>query len=341
MVTVRQDASSLVTLGLILDNCVYGYSKEIISHSYIYWCHRAIWFLEVTYMKVIEKVSLVTILGNLILSVFKLTAGVVAKSSAMISDAVHSASDVFSTFVVIIGIRLASKEADKEHPYGHERLECVAAIVLAMALFITGLGIGAGALKTIFSGNYSDLQAPGVLALAAAIISIVCKEGMYWYTRYYARKIDSSALLADAWHHRSDALSSVGALIGIEGARLGFPIMDSIASIIIFGFILKAAYDIFKDAIDKMVDHSCDEETENQIYDCVLTNGEVLGIDSLHTRIFGNKVYVDIEIKVNGAYTLFRAHEIAEAVHDNIEKNFPKIKHIMVHVNPGFAEGKG
>ena len=288
--------------------------------------------------KVVDKVSTVTIIGNMLLSVFKLMAGIVAKSNAMISDAVHSASDVFSTFVVIIGIKLASKEADKEHPYGHERLECVAAILLAMILFLTGLAIGIEALKDIFSGSYGDLQVPGVLALAAAIVSIFSKEGMYWYTRYYAVKIDSGALLADAWHHRSDALSSVGALVGIGGARLGFPIMDSIASLVIFLFIVKASYDIFKDAIDKMVDHSCDDETEKRIYECVMTNKEVLGIDSLHTRIFGNKIYVDIEIMIDGSYTLIRSHEIAEEVHDSIEKNFSKIKHIMVHVNPAQAE---
>ena len=288
------------------------------------------------FQKVADKVTSVTILGNLILCVFKLLAGVAARSNAMISDAVHSASDVFSTFVVIIGIRLASKEADKEHPYGHERLECVAAIILAMILFITGLGIGLTAFRNIFSGSNSDLQVPGILALVAAIVSIVCKEGMYWYTRYYAKKIDSGALLADAWHHRSDAFSSVGALIGIGGARLGFPIMDSVASFVIFLFIVKAAYDIFKDAIDKMVDHSCDEEVEAQICECVKRNKEVRGIDSLHTRIFGNKIYVDIEIKVEGSYTLIKAHQIAEEVHESIEENFPKIKHIMVHVNPDF-----
>lgn len=288
--------------------------------------------------KVVDKVSTVTILENMFLAVFKFVAGIIAQSNAMISDAVHSASDVFSTFVVIIGVRLASKEADKEHPYGHERLECVAAMILSMILFITGLGIGIGALKNIFSGSYSELQVPGILALVAAIVSIVCKEGMYWYTRYYAKKIDSGALMADAWHHRSDSLSSVGALIGIGGARLGFPVMDSAASLVIFIFIAKAAYEIFKDAVDKMVDHSCDEETERQIYDCVMENKEVRGVDSLNTRIFGNKIYVDIEIEVNGSYTLIKAHEIAEEVHDNIEKNFPKIKHIMVHVNPVQSE---
>ena len=289
---------------------------------------------ENDFQKIANKVSTITIIGNVVLSVIKLLAGIIAHSNAMISDAIHSASDVFSTFVVIIGIKLSAKEPDKEHPYGHERLECVAAIILAMVLFITGLGIGIEALKNILHGNYSDLQIPGILALIVAIISIVSKEGMYWYTRYYAKKIDSSALMADAWHHRSDAFSSIGALIGIGGARLGFPIMDSIASMVIFIFIVNAAFQIFKDAMDKMVDHSCDDETEKQIYDCVMKNENVMGIDVLQTRIFGNKIYVDVEIQVNALYTLQVAHNIAEAVHEDIEENFPKVKHIMVHVNP-------
>ena len=289
---------------------------------------------ETEFRNVANRVSLVTIIGNVVLSVIKLLAGIIAHSSAMISDAVHSASDVFSTFVVIIGIKLASKKPDKEHPYGHERMECVAAIVLAMVLFITGLGIGLEAVKNIIHGNYGDLQVPGVLALITAIVSIVSTEAMYWYTRHYAKKIDSSALMADAWHHRSDAFSSIGALIGIGASRLGYPVMDSIASLVIFVFIVKAAFDIFKDAIDKMVDHSCDEETEKQIYECVMKNENVLGIDLLQTRVFGNKIYVDVEIQADASYTLQKAHDIAEAVHDDIEESFPKVKHIMVHVNP-------
>ena len=286
------------------------------------------------YQKAANKVSFITIIGNVILSVIKLIAGIVAHSNAMISDAVHSVSDVFSTIIVIIGIRLAAKESDKDHPYGHERLECVAAIILAMVLFITGFGIGAEALKNIFSGNYADLRVPGILALIVAVISIAGKEGMFRYTRYYARQIDSGALMADAWHHRSDAFSSIGALIGIGGARLGYPIMDSVASLVIFAFTAKAAFEIFKDAIDKMVDHSCDEETEKQIYNCVMENENVLGIDLLQTRIFGSKIYVDVEIQVDGSYTLQEAHNIAESVHEKIEQNFSKVKHIMVHVNP-------
>lgn len=292
---------------------------------------------EDEFKKVANKVSFITIVQNVLLSVFKLFAGIFAHSNAMISDAIHSASDVFSTIIVIIGVKLASKKSDKEHPYGHERLECVAAIVLSIVLLYTGIKIGSQAVKDIIGGNYQNLQKPGMLALVAAVVSIVTKEIMYWYTRHYAKKIDSSALMADAWHHRSDVLSSVGALVGIGGAMMGFPVMDSIASIVIFVFIAKAAYDIFKDAMDKMVDHSCDDETEKEMRDFVLAQKEVLSVDLLHTRIFGNKIYVDVEIGVNGSYTLRQAHEIAEEVHEGIEKNFPKVKHVMVHVNPADA----
>lgn len=290
--------------------------------------------MENNFEKVAMKVSFVSIVTNVILSVFKLFAGIFAHSGAMVSDAIHSASDVFSTFVVIIGIKISSKESDKEHPYGHERMECVAAIVLATILAITGLGIGSSAAEKLIAGHYETLVVPGMLALIAAILSIVVKETMFWYTRINAKRIDSGALMADAWHHRSDALSSVGALIGIGGAQLGFPVMDSIASLVICIFILKAAYDIFKDAVDKMVDKACDEETEEQLKSCALAQDGVLGIDLLHTRTFGNKIYVDIEISADGNMSLFEAHNIAEQVHDSIEQSFPKVKHIMVHVNP-------
>lgn len=284
--------------------------------------------------KTANRVSAVSIILNTLLSGFKLLAGIIASSNAMISDAIHSTSDVFSTIVVMIGIGFSVQEADKEHPYGHERMECVAAILLSAVLFITGAGIGIQALRDIVEKNYESLEIPGMLALIAAVVSIAAKEGMYWYTRHYAKQIDSSALMADAWHHRSDAFSSIGALIGIAGSRMGFPVMDAVASLVIFMFIVKAAFDIFKDALDKMVDHSGDEDTERAIYDCVIGHEDVRGIDLLQSRIFGNKIYVDLEIAVDAAYTLERAHDIAENVHEKIERDFPKVKHVMIHVNP-------
>lgn len=280
------------------------------------------------------RVSRVSILVNLLLSAGKLAAGILASSGAMVSDAVHSASDVFSTIIVMVGIRMSGKAADREHPYGHERMECVAAILLAVVLAITGFKIGASGLGKIVSGNYAELATPGILALAAAVISVAVKEWMYWYTRFYAKKIKSSALMADAWHHRSDSLSSVGAFIGILGARLGFPVMDPLASVIICLFILKAAYDIFKDAIDKMVDRACAPELEKELREFVLVQEGVQGIDQLRTRTFGSRIYVDVDIIADGSLPLREAHKIAEGVHSGIEKKFDQVKHIMVHVNP-------
>ena len=282
------------------------------------------------------RVSTVSIVGNLLLSLFKLLAGLLARSGAMVSDAVHSASDVFSSFIVIIGVKIASRDADSDHPYGHDRFECVAAIVLSTVLLITGLFIGYTALRKIFGAEEADV--PGVLALIAAVVSIVAKEAMYHYTMRYARRFDSSALRAEAWHHRSDALSSIGALIGVAGARLGWPILDPIASLVIFGFIVKAAVDIFRDAIEKMVDHACTPETEEALRVCALAQPGVRGIDLLQTREFGSRAYVDMEIAADGDLTLTESHRIAEQVHDAIEKEFPQVKHIMIHVNPRGGE---
>ena len=289
---------------------------------------------EKQFEKEAMKVSTVSIVVNVLLSLFKLLAGVIAHSGAMISDAIHSASDVFSTIIVMVGIHLAGRKSDKEHPYGHERMECVAAIVLATVLAGTGLGIGWSAIQSIAKESTGVVVVPGVLALVAAVVSILTKEGMYWYTRFHAKKIDSSALMADAWHHRSDALSSVGALVGIAASRMGYPLMDPLASLVICVFIEKAALAIFKDAINKMVDKACDEQTEQAIRECASKQEGVVRVDMLKTRVFGNKIYVDIEIGADGNETLREAHAVAEEVHNRIENEFPKVKHIMVHVNP-------
>jgi cation diffusion facilitator family transporter len=290
--------------------------------------------MEKTNEQIAMKVSRISIIGNIILSGFKLFAGIFAQSAAMISDAVHSMSDVFSTIIVMIGIKLANKKSDKEHPYGHERFECVAAIVLAAVLFATGAGIGWSGIKKAIAGNYGDLAIPGILALVAAIVSIIVKEAMYWYTRGAAKRINSSALMADAWHHRSDAFSSVGSFAGIFGARLGFPILDPLACIIICLFILKAAIDIFRDAVGKMTDRACDDETIAKMRDLILSQKSVAGIDGLKTRLFGDKIYMDVEIRVDALVRLEEAHLVAQAVHDVIEEQFPRVKHCMVHVNP-------
>lgn len=284
--------------------------------------------------KIAYQVSTISIIVNLVLFGFKLGAGIWGKSGAMISDAVHSLSDIFSTFVVMIGIKIAARNPDETHPYGHERMECVAAILLAVLLALTGVGIGMAGLENITANNPENIAVPGRIALAAALVSIVVKEIMFWYTKIAAQKLDSGALMADAWHHRSDALSSVGSFIGVFGARAGYPILDSVASVFICLFIIKAAFDIFFDAVNKMTDHGCDKETTAELEQIVLSTAGVVALDVLKTRLFSDKIYVDVEIQADGEITLNEAHEIAQEVHDKIEQQMPKVKHCMVHINP-------
>ncbi len=289
---------------------------------------------QVSEAAIIRNLSLVSLIGNVILFGFKLFAGIAGNSGAMISDAIHSLSDVFTTLIALIGVNVSKRDADHSHPYGHERLECVAALALGIVLFVTGIGVGKAGLENIFSGNYETLTIPGTIALAAAIISILGKEAMYRYARYYAKLINSAAFMADAWHHRSDALSSVGSLIGIVGAMLGFPVMDSVASVVICIFIVKAAYDISKDAFAKMLDTSCGEDYEKKLTEVILAQEEVLGVDMLRTRMFGNRVYIDLEISMDGDKSLREAHDVAERLHKSVEQRFSDVKHIMIHVNP-------
>ncbi|MCL2386444.1 MAG: cation diffusion facilitator family transporter, partial [Defluviitaleaceae bacterium] len=187
---------------------------------------------NITNERIAMRVARNSIAINVGLSAFKLFAGVFASSAAMISDAVHSITDLVSTVIVIIGIKLAGREADKEHQYGHERFESVATLVLAVLILAVGVGIGWSGVQTILAGDFEDIAVPGVLALVAAIVSIAVKEGVFWYVRAAAKKIDSGALMADAWHSRADGLSSIGSFIGIMGARMGFPVMDSVAAIV-------------------------------------------------------------------------------------------------------------
>lgn len=287
---------------------------------------------ENEFVKIGVKVSVITIIANSILAIFKFVAGIIGNSNAMISDSVHSFSDVLSTIIVIIGLKISNKQADSEHPYGHERMESIAAFILSALLFITGILIGVEGIKNIF--NSSEITKPTLIALVAAVISILVKELMYWYTIYYAKKIKSSSLKADAWHHRSDAFSSIGSLIGIAGSMLGLTILDSITSIIICGFIIKVSYDIFKESLDKVVDHSCNEDTILEIEKEAYEIDGVLNVDLIKTRMFGNKIYIDLEISADKNITLERAHAIAHQVHDNIEDKFKDVKHCMVHVNP-------
>ncbi len=287
-------------------------------------------------LEIANRVSIIGIVVNVLLTIFKLIAGIVGRSGAMVSDAIHSSSDVLATLVVMVGINLSGKDSDSEHPYGHDRIESIAAIILAGILFFTGAMIGYNAIRQLITGE--AIETPGMLAVVAAIVSIVVKEAMYWYTRAAAKKIDSAAMMGDAWHHRSDALSSVGSLVGIVGARLGFAFMDPLAAGIISLLIIKVAFEVAKDAIDNMLDTSVDNEIEEKLREAVMEYPKVKGVDDLKTRRFGNGYYLDLEIAMDGNLTLKESHDAAEAVHEGLERRFPKIKHCMIHVNP---EGEG
>ena len=250
---------------------------------------------------------------------------------ALVSDAIHSASDVLSTLVVMIGAKLSSKKADEKHPYGHEKVECVASLILSLMLFGTAVTIGMYGCKNIFDSN---IAIPSQITAWAALISIVVKEWMYRYTKRAANKINSTSLYADAWHHRSDALSSIGSLIGVIGAMCGLPILDPIASFVICIIIIKVAYNIFQTSIAQIIDSAAPEEIEQQIREIILNYKDIKGIDMLKTRLFGNKIYVDIEVKIDKGMSFEEVHELTHQLHDEIENSNLSIKHCMIHANP-------
>ncbi|MCY6959163.1 cation diffusion facilitator family transporter [Clostridium brassicae] len=282
-------------------------------------------------LRIGNRISKITIVVNVILSIVKVVAGIFGKSSAMISDGVHSLSDVMSTFCVMIGLKMSQKPGDVDHPYGHEKYEPVFAKMLAVILGTTGIMIGYKSIQIIRLGQYNI---PGKITIFAALLSIITKEWMYRYTIKGAKKIDSSALLADAWHHRSDAFSSIGTLIGVVGARIGYPILDPIASIVICIIILKVAVEIYIGAVNQLMDCAADKDTINKIIKDIEGISGVLKIDDLKTRVHASRLYVDVEISVSKELSLLDAHDIAEKVHFKIEESNSKVKHCMVHVNP-------
>ncbi len=284
--------------------------------------------------KIIQKLSFIGIFGNIVLCFFKFFAGFLGNSAAMISDAIHSLSDVFATSVAYFGANLSRQKADKEHPYGHERIECAASLILGLILFLTGILIGFEGIKKLFFVSETTYLIPTKIAFIASIVSIVVKEAMFIYTRHWAKIIKSDVFMADAWHHRTDVFSSIISLVAIASCRFGFKSMDIIGSILISFFIIKIAYDILKDSLKKMLDTSCDDCYIKDLNDFILSQKGVICIDMLNTRIFGSKVYIDLEIKVDGEISLKEAHAIAENVHSNVENRFSNIKHVMIHVNP-------
>ena len=279
-----------------------------------------------------DKVTIQSILWNIFLTIIKIFAGIFGKSSAMISDGLHSASDIISSVGVLIGNKIAKTPNDKEHNYGHEKAETLVSFLLSILLIIVSLKIGWGALQSLF--NLDSVQVPTALPLIVSIISIGIKEYQYRITIRIANKINSPSLKADAWHHRSDALSSIAAFIGIGGAMLGFKALDPIASIVVALFVAKVGLDILKDSTNELMDYSIDDEQEEQIRKIAEKTEGVINLGELRTRKHGAMAYVDLTICVNKDLTVLEGHEIAHKIEKYIINEMKFVKGITVHVEP-------
>ena len=279
-----------------------------------------------------NKVKLQAIGWNIFLAFIKIIAGILGKSSVMIADGLHSASDIITSMGVLIGNYISSKPFDKEHNYGHEKAETLVSFLLSIILVGVALSIGYEASKSLF--NIEGIAIPTLLPLVVSIISILIKEYQYRITIRIAKKVNSPALKADAWHHRSDALSSIAAFVGIGGAMLGFKILEPLASIVVALFVCKVGYDILKNAVNELMDVSIDETYENEIKKIAQLTEGVMNLGSLRTRKHGASAYVDLVICVDGKLTVTSGHDIATNLEKKIQNDINIVKGITVHVEP-------
>ena len=288
--------------------------------------------------KEIFKVTSIGSVVNVLLLVLKFVAGVLGHSSAMVADAVHSLSDFLTDIVVLVFVKISSKPNDKEHEYGHGKFETLAMTVIGFILVIVAVGIisdGVVKIDDFFEGQ--ELEAPGMLALWAAVISIVLKEAVYRYSIIKARKLNSQALEANAWHHRSDALSSIGTLIGVGGAIfLGqrWVILDPIASVIVGVFIGKVAFELLRDGIGDLTDKALPESVEQEILSMVSGLKDVGNPHNLKTRRIGNHYAIELHVKMDGNITLCEAHDKATEIENLLRSKYGKETHVAVHVEP-------
>ena len=290
------------------------------------------------------RVTFVGSILNLLLVVLKLVAGVVGHSAAMVSDAVHSVSDFVTDVVVMVFVRISAQPQDEDHDYGHGKYETLATLLIGLALAAAAIGIVVnGAEKLALWLQGAELEKPGMLALWAALISIVVKEALYQYTRIKGRHLDSTALTANAWHHRSDALSSIGAAIGIGGAILlgdRWTVLDPLAAIVVGAMLVKVAWDLLGPSFGELTDKSLPADTESEMLDVI---GRVPGVEDPHqlrTRRIGKHIAAEVHIRLDGEMTLKQAHAIATEVERNFRARFGSDAHIIVHMEP-LKEGKG
>ncbi|MBU0997047.1 MAG: cation diffusion facilitator family transporter [Firmicutes bacterium] len=292
---------------------------------------------EKTESVIIVKTSIKIMMINGFLAVIKIIAGIIGNSMAIISDAVNSISDVVTNVVVIISGKFSRKGKDHDHPYGHEKYESMVSMLLGVAILVTAFEIGREAVSVLYRYFVQgvDITEPKLVALIVALATILIKEFMFHFTKRNAKLAHSSALHAQALDHRGDELASFGVVIGIGGSMLGFVFLEPIASLVICLFVGRLGFKIIKDGISQVVDESAPVEILKEMKEIIRSNKEVLSIDELKTRQFGMKLYVDLEISLDGKLSLYEAHEIAEKVHDQIEEKMEDVIHCMIHVNPG------
>lgn len=279
-----------------------------------------------------NKVTIKSILWNIVLTFIKIFAGIVGKSNVIIADGLHSASDIISSIGVLIGNKISNTPNDENHNYGHEKAETLVSFLLSILLIIVSLKIGFDAIGSLL--NLSRVQVPTALPLVVSVISIVIKEYQYRITIKVAQKINSPSLKADAWHHRSDAFSSIAAFIGIGGAMLGFKALEPIASIVVALFVAKVGFDILKDSANELMDYSIDVDQEKQIVKITEETEGVINLGEIRTRKHGATAYVDLTICVNKDLTVYEGHEIATKLERRIIKDMQFVKGITVHVEP-------
>ena len=288
-----------------------------------------------------KQIYKVTIAGgavNVILLAFKFMAGILGHSAAMIADAVHSLSDFVTDLIVLIFVYISGKPQDKSHDYGHGKYETLALTIIGIALLIVAVGIfHNGAIRIAAWWQGEELEAPGVLALWAALVSIILKELTFRYTISNARKLDSSALEANAWHHRSDALSSIGTAVGIGGAVLlgkRWAVLDPIASVVVGAFIVKVAVELILQGMRDLLEHSLPDEIEDEIMKIAQSEPDVIEPHDLRTRRIGNRYAIELHILMNGDITLAKAHEHADSIEDHIKQRFGENTHVAIHMEP-------
>lgn len=288
--------------------------------------------------KEIYKVTIVGSLVNFLLVIFKFTAGIIGHSTAMMADAVHSLSDFATDVVVIICVKISGKPQDENHKYGHGKYETLATAIIGTLLLCVGVGIMINAASTIIGyAQGKTLDKPGNLALIAAAVSIIAKEGIYQYTAWKSKRLNSKAVTANAWHHRSDALSSIGTLVGIGGAILlgnKWTVLDPITALIVSFFIIRVAIKLAKPCIDELLEKSLPKETEQKIMDIIQSIPEVKNPHNLRTRHIGNNIAIECHVRMDGNMSLRAAHDITRTIESKLKNEFGNDTHIGIHAEP-------